>query len=1351
MYIRYCTLFILSLLLISCNSGSVKGNADDPYIIANKIMQANNATAQTVDKVNNQANQAMVNAWLSNDLYKFTSENCYGGVADSVNNSCSYLSNDKRIIITSAGVKNIDQTYNISTKKSIKLGDYVYLLDNDKNLWLCGFDGACDKADGKYVQMLGVDFKSANCTSTACSNDGEAYRSLLVLPEPQLTKHDSPQASYYTLTGELQQVFVNAAEQSGTKVLSTKDRSLYTITRDKIKNDVPITEMPNGEAGLLDLAFVLVSDTKFSVQLIYQRYMGKGNVYQMYYGGFEYGASLIKQNTSTNTNVVRRDNLNHLSIFVPLAEKPVFEGTSDYRTMQSDLRVVAGGDLDSGENYDFCKGINTYCDIGVNVGYSFVSGNNYLKDVINNALFFGALGLSAYGVGIVGEKVGQLAEKMLAASHNNRAVAILAKFGGRTIQGLNFLVPIVGTGGTLLSMQIYAQQIEDLYVGLITEDAKLPLLSTTMQDLINLPQSRTICRAAGHDVICVDDHAGACDKDLFSSVIKHEIKLRENPRETYAEKSLYNMFINTKSCSATSLNAEQKEIMNMVTVDNLSDFRSSVVGLVYQKLFLESSGSIAKQIDINNDEIDYFESDTTIQDPEQLASDVSLRIPNCNKGVCDPTYFADAYGNWLKTKNGKYVSTINGNFVNMYYYRTDSNFRFPLFERIFNPNFIPPDLTYSINAYQLSDLKCDEFNAQIKKITGSDVLPSQAAAHAIDPWSLIVDKNGTACNYNYMSYKNVVKRYDSSAVADVFMLMPLSTNPITLAVMYGINFGLGLYTEFSRLAAIDPENYPIRNGHWNNTEDSIYGCTVMDLKLRSGEDVKQISQSKINPDGLWIIGDKGLHYVENGKQKYNFDFNQFGAGVANSYHGQLIISSNGWGSFLKYIDSYDEKKLLALAASKGSAAENYAINIDDYQEGTYSAGNNVGKLYVDSSDHLYGVSLDFEHLYSTSYNDNISYVWNVVSHDLKGSIKKIGKDARNYTLNNLAVNSENNIAWVPVKENGLDGFNMEKDGFNAHNWITYNYESGSYNPYLFSIGSHYFVVTDRGQVFGTDFKQSTITRLDQAGIPLYYPLSDAVGSDDGKFYLLSSKHVYSCKMPDKFLDFEYRYDKFKLNINNYTSNLDTIGLIKALPAGVTSNLRYDPYSGEYMLPAPFNTTTSLEVNGSAGKLNLFISGLRLSTMYSGRKTLADRDYMDIRIHENRQPELSMVGVANQAFFTIDKVSESEFNLNAFSNGDGSNYKLDTDEQGKLYLEAPNRDYTLKNYKNPRYTDQYIPLTYKNNRYWIGISICKVDSKKLMLLYYNLGTNSKYTLVDNIAYIRQTNGSIQNISDFCSSK
>jgi hypothetical protein len=143
--------------------------------------------------------------------------------------------------------------------------------------------------------------------------------------------------------------------------------------------------------------------------------------------------------------------------------------------------------------------------------------------------------------------------------------------------------------------------------------------------------------------------------------------------------------------------------------------------------------------------------------------------------------------------------------------------------------------------------------------------------------------------------------------------------------------------------------------------------------------------------------------------------------------------------------------------------------------------------------------------------------------------------------------------------------------------------------------------------------------------------------------------------------------------------------------------------------------------------------------------------MDIRIHENRQPELSMVGVANQAFFTIDKVSESEFNLNAFSNGDGSNYKLDTDEQGKLYLEAPNRDYTLKNYKNPRYTDQYIPLTYKNNRYWIGISICKVDSKKLMLLYYNLGTNSKYTLVDNIAYIRQSNGSIQNISDFCSSK
>jgi hypothetical protein len=1341
MYIKYCMLFILSLLLISCNSGSLKGDADDPYIIATKIMQSNNPA---MDKGKNQPNQGILNAWLSNNLYKFTGENCYGGVADSANNSCSYLNNDKKIIVTAAEVKNIDQTYSISTKKSIKLGDYVYLLDNDKNLWLCGFDGACDKANGKYVQMLGVDFQSANCISSkACSNDGEAYRSLLVLPEPQLTKHDSPQASYYTLTGELQQVFVNAAEQSGTKILSIQDRSLYAITRDKIKNDVPITEMPNGEAGLLDLAFVLVSDTKFSIQLIFERYMGKGNVYQMYYGGFEYGASLIKQDTSTNTNIVRRGNLNHLGIFVPLAEKPVFEGTSDYRTMQSDLRVVAGGDLDTGENYDFCKGLNTYCDLGVNVGYSFISGSNYLKDIINNALFFGALGLSAYGAGIVGEKFGLLAEKMLAASHNNRGVAILAKFGGRTMKGLNYVIPVVGVGTTLFTMTAYSLQIQDLYVGLMSEDPKLPLLSATMQDLINLPQNRKTCRVFYHDVICADDQAGGCEKDLFESVIKHEMKLRKNPRVSYAEKNLYNMFINTKSCSATSLNAEQKEMMNMVTVDNLSDFRSSVVGLVYQKLFLESNGSIAKQIDINNDEIDYFESDTTIQDPEQLASDISLRIPNCDKGVCDPTYFADAYGNWIKTKNGKYASTINGNFINMSYSRTDSNFRFPLFERIFNPNFIPPDLTYSIKAYQLSDLKCDEFNTQIKKITGSDVLPAQAAVKAMDPWSLIVDKTGAVCNYNYMSYKNVVKRYDSGVVADVFMLAPLSANPIVLGLMYAINVGLGLFTEFSRLAAIEPENYSIRNGHWNNTEDSIYGCTTMDLKLRSGENVKQISQSKINPDGLWIIGDKGLHYVENGKQKYNFDFNQFGSGVANSYQGKLIISAHGAVPAMKYIDSYDEKKLLALAASKGSAAESYMINIDDYQDGTYGAVNSVGKLYVDSSNHLYGVSSS-----SPEDRDSISYVWNIVSHDLKGSIKKIGKGGGSYTLNNLAVNSENNVAWIPVEENGLDGFNLEKDGFNAHNWITYKYESGSYNPYLFSIGSHYFVVTDRGQVFGTDFKQSTITRLDRAGIPLYYPLSDAVGSDDGKFYLLSAKHVYSCKMPDKFLDFEYRYDKFKLNIKNHTSNLDTIALVKALPSGVTSNLKYDQYSKEYMLPTPFNATTSLEASGNTGKLNLFISGLRLSAMYSGRKTLADRDYMNIKIHENSQAELSMDGLANKAYFTIDKVSESEFNLNAYSNGDGSNYKLNTDEQGAFYLEANNSDFTLKNYQNSRYTDQYIPLIYKGSRYWIGISKC--SGGNLLLAYYNLSTNSNPQVIKNISYIRQTNGRVQSINAFCSS-
>ena len=1124
----------LSFSIISCGGGAHNSKAEDSYLVADRLVKSLAMQGDTTDP------------WLKG-VYKFSHEQCYNGGFDN-NNVCAYAigldgTSPKIIKVTENEIQNQGNSYKLNVIQSYQIGKYVYTLTKEHDLWICNFDGQCTKTQGKYNDILALDFNENACSSDECKSDGEKYRSLLVLTEPKEEKR----GSYYVATSELQQVFMKFTK------FEDKDNSVDIVTRASISNDVPIAELVESgisRSNILDYSFTMVTENNFDVQLIYERHQNKGGAYQTYYGGFEYGQNLIKQNISKNDNPVRVNKLDHLTLFTPVAQVPLFEGKSTYLRMVEDVRNVAGGDKDKDDNYEFCSGLGIYCILGVNYGYDAIKHQNYTGDIINNAMFFGLMHVSGVAFGSLGELINKSATKITSKN-------IFARFASGGLKTLSVITPMAGNVGTLGLAQVYGTNLDKLYYGLTTNDytKNLPLLSSTAQNVLNMPLERKKeCSSVGNHTVCADvERPSACEFNVFKHLSQIELDLKLNPNKVNLNnsRSLYDIYSNTKECDSqfkSSLSTEQNVIMKQVLVDSLRNFRSSVVGLVYQKLFIESNNASKNTLEIGNGDLDFFESDISIKDTEQPAADISLRLPNCRNGVCDATYFQDGAGNWLKNKNGKYLSAVNGNFLYVYYYRTDDEFKIPVFGRPLGQT--PANLTYGINVYQLSDLTCDQFNIQIARMSDN---PSHLAVYAglrnRDNPAIIVDKMGNACNYNGSNYKNMVYKYDEALVGDLFMMLPLSTDPVGISIMYFINATIGVFDELQRLNALNPYYFSIRNGHANVADSNNYNCSEVNLKLVDGEEeLKQASPSRLEQGGLWVIGDKGLHYIDtNDNEKERFKFHAYGTGVASSYNGKLLVSAvGGVGSSAlgaTYVDRYDENNLLKHGyLGNDLASQGKLINIDDYQEGHFPdtyATNFMGKLYADHNNRVYAS-------YTFPIRQGIAYVWDINSWSKLGWVNS---SVDGGLIHNFALTGDDKLVWVPENSKGFKGIDFNNSDIAGKDLVNGLVLSQNTKPYVFTIGHHVFAISDQGKVWGTDYERTKINQLDSGAVPLFEQLEDATGLNDGRFYLLTKKKLYSCKMPEKYLDKEpvgqralelgitKLADKFNFLPKNFTSTI----------------------------------------------------------------------------------------------------------------------------------------------------------------------------------------------------------------------
>ena len=156
-------------------------------------------------------------------------------------------------------------------------------------------------------------------------------------------------------------------------------------------------------------------------------------------------------------------------------------------------------------------------------------------------------------------------------------------------------------------------------------------------------------------------------------------------------------------------------------------------------------------------------------------------------------------------------------------------------------------------------------------------------------------------------------------------------------------------------------------------------------------------------------------------------------------------------------------------------------------------------------------------------------------------------------------------------------------------------------------------------------------------------------------------------------------------------------------------------------------------------------------VYQGRRTLADRDYIDIKINATSSPEVSINQLVKRATISVTKVSDHEFNLVVLPYFDKSTANLiKQDNQGRTYLQACQKNYTLNHYTNAMFKPDASLLMVDNNLYWIGVSTCNAKNQ-LILVYYELGGNATHIVNQDISYIRQYDGSIISTDDFCKLK
>ncbi len=873
MLFKFILLLSCTICLVSCVGGApAEVTMGDPYISALKTVR-------------------LIGASDSQSLavgYKFVGEQCYGGDInrDGTSDFCQYKNSDTSIRVNNTSIINGTNTYNIQLVKSMKINNNVFILDKEYKLWICTFNGKCSVTQNQYIDIIAIDFDVLKCKDDLCKNSGKTYASILAITKSIATIKSSGK---YIISSELHQIFINSAKDTGVQIWNQQNDYAYSIKRVDLNNTVPIAEEYDSNKisspQVSTLSFTMVSHDSAHIQLAYNRDSNKGGAYETWYLGFNYGENLIKNSISTNSNVLRQNKLNRLVIFTPEGKEPIFPGGTLYTKLIEDLRVVAGGKNDKGDNYQFCIGLNIYCSIGLQYKYDAIKNNNYTGDLLDNLIFQATfLGVDAF-LGKMSRKVIKTADKKI----TNTFFRSVAK------EGSSHLIPFIGSNGLMAATSMYGMELHNVFYDMTTEDKykDMPLLALTAKEFIQFPLAYKLMAYTGKSNVWGYTQS-TCERTIIKEFLDVELKLRTNRTTSVflTPKSLYDIFSDNRTiCEAevaklgkknfpfdiTKFEQQYKSTMQQITLTSLAEFKSSVVGMVYTKLFIESSNEIATSIydEGLQQQLDMFQDKVTSKDSEQLLADISLRLTNCKDGVCEPTYFADESGNWLKDKNGNYINAMLGNYINLSYSRDTSDVAPSFLYRLAGGSV--PELSYSINAYQLSDLNCAEFTSHIQKLTGKDIdkIGVLSALKNRDSWGIVIDNNGNKCGMPSTNYEKYVYEYDKNLIGDIFMFIPMGVSGSSILFGYALQFGMdALQNTLKKNLLFNPFSYEIRNSHLT-TQDNPYNCSnialesqLFALKLESKiSGLNQVAQSMVNKDGLWMIGKNGLYYLENEKNE----------------------------------------------------------------------------------------------------------------------------------------------------------------------------------------------------------------------------------------------------------------------------------------------------------------------------------------------------------------------------------------------------------------------------------------------------------------------------------------------------